>query len=69
MPQSAFDRIYAPGTRQNHAGEPGLYRFYLAHTWSTPLLADGAYGLQVEASDLGGNTGSLAKAFTIANNV
>src|SRR4029077_8724191 len=58
-PRSAFARIYAPGTRQNHAGEPGLYRFYLARTWSTTTLADGSYDLEVEASDLQGNTGSL----------
>jgi hypothetical protein len=69
LPQSAFDRIYAAGTRQNHAGEPGRYRFYLAHTWSTTVLADGNYVLEVEASDLAGNTGSLARSFTIANNV
>ena len=35
LPQEDFRRIYAPGTRQNRAGKPGLYRFYLAHTWST----------------------------------
>jgi len=69
LPQSAFARIYAPGTRQNHAGEPGLYRFYLAHTWTTTTLPDGNYDLEVEASDLAGNTGSLSKRFTIANNV
>ena len=69
LPQSAFSRIYAPGTRQNHAAEPGLYRFYLAHTWSTTVLPDGNYELQVEASDLAGNTGSLARQFTLANNV
>jgi hypothetical protein len=69
LPQSAFDRIYATGTRQNHAGEPGRYRFYLAHTWSTTLLPDGNYLLDVEASDLAGNAGSLTRAFTIANNV
>ena len=69
LPQSAFGRIYAPGTRQNHAGEPGLYRFYLAHTWTTATLPDGSYDLEVEASDLAGNAGSLTKRFTIANNV
>ena len=26
LPASIFDRIYAPGTRQNHPGEPGVYR-------------------------------------------
>jgi hypothetical protein len=31
LPQYALRRIYAPGTRQNRAEKPGLYRFYLAH--------------------------------------
>jgi hypothetical protein len=69
LPQSAFARIYAPGTRQNHAGEPGLYRFYLAHTWSTTTLSDGEYKLQVQAGDLGGNTAARTVGFTVANNV
>lgn len=69
LPRTAFARVYAPGTRQNHAGKPGLYRLYLAHTWSTTMLPDGNYELEVEAADLAGNTGSLARAFTIANDV
>jgi hypothetical protein len=69
LPQSAFARIYAPGTRQNHAGEPGLYRFYLAHTWTTTTLEDGEYELDVEASDLAGNTGVRTQQIAIANNV
>ncbi len=69
LPQEDFHRIYAPGTRQNRAGKPGLYRFYLAHTLSTTLLPDGAYRLEVEASDLHGNKGSLRLPFTIANDV
>ena len=69
LPQDAFRRIYAPGTRQNRAGKPGLYRFFLAHTWSTRLLPDGHYQLDVEASDLYANKGSRQLAFTIANNV
>jgi hypothetical protein len=32
-------------------------------------VADGPYRLEVEASDLAGNTGTLAQAFTIANDV
>ena len=62
-----FRRIYAPGTRQNRQGKPGLYRFYLAHTWSTTLLEDGHYRLEVEASDLRGNDGRLHLPFTITN--
>jgi hypothetical protein len=67
LPADQFRRIYAPGTRQNRQGRPGLYRFYLAHTWSTSLLEDGHYRLEVEASDLRGNLGRLRLAFTITN--
>ena len=56
-------------TRQNRPGKPGLYRFYLAHTWSTTVLPDGAYRLEEEASDLRGNTGTLKLPFAIANDV
>ena len=69
LPKEAFRRVYAPGTRQNRAGRPGLYRFYLAHTWSTTLLEDGVYQLDVEAIDLRGNKGSRQLRFRIANNV
>ena len=69
LPEEAFRRIYAPGTRQNRAGKPGLYRFYLAHTWSTTLLADGNYRLEVEAADPSGNTGRLHLPFSIVNDL
>ena len=69
LPKEAFRRIYAPGTRQNRAGRPGLYRFYLARTWTTSLLEDGPYQLEVEASDFRGNKGGLRLAFTIANDL
>jgi hypothetical protein len=69
LPREAFRRIYAPGTRQNRAGKPGLYRFFLARTWSTSLLDDGPYSIEVEASDLRGHAGRLALPFTIANDV
>lgn len=69
IPASDFQRIYAPGTTQNHAGQPAVLRFFLAHTWSTNALADGEYRLEVEASDLAGNKGSLVQAFTLANAV
>ena len=67
LPQDRFGAIYAPGTRQNHAGEPGRYRFFLAHTWSTQRLPDASYVLEVEASDLGGNVASFRLPFTLAN--
>jgi hypothetical protein len=69
LPKERFKTVYAPGTRQNHADKPGLYRFYLAHTWSTKTLPDGDYELEVEASDLAGNTGSLTRDFTLVNNL
>jgi hypothetical protein len=69
LPKERFNAVYAPGTRQNRAEKPGLYRFYLAHTWSTQVLPDGDYELEVEASDLAGNTGSLRLPFTLANNL
>jgi len=69
LPKEGFGRVYAPGTRQNRAGTPGLYRFYVAHRWSTTLLPDGGYDVEVEASDLRGNRGRLRLPVTIANDV
>jgi len=69
IPRERFGAVYAPGTRQNHARKPGLYRFYLAHTWSTPRLPDGLYRLEVEASDLAGNTGTLRVPFRLVNDL
>ena len=57
------------GDAPEPCGKPGLYRFYLAHTWSTSLLPDGDYRIEVEASDLYGNTGSLALPFTLVNDL
>lgn len=62
-----FPAIYAPGTRQNKPNKPGVYRFYVAHTWSTRLLRNGLYRLQVEASDDSGNKAVAALPFTVAN--
>ena len=69
LPQDRFSWVYAPGTRQNRPGKPGLYRFFLAHTWSTSLLPDGHYRIEVEASDLFGNKGSLELPFTLVNDL
>jgi hypothetical protein len=69
IPKERFRSVYAPGTRQNHANAPGLYRFWLARGWDTRRRPDGVYELEVEASDVAGNSGSLTKPFTIANNV
>ena len=62
-----FASVYAPGTRANHRGQPGFFSFYLAHGWSSKSLANGSYRLEVEASDIRGNTGLSLFAITIAN--
>ena len=69
LPRDAYPRVYAPGTRQNRAGRPGLYRFFMARTWSTGLLADAGYLLEVEATSLNGRRGRRVLPFTIANDV
>ena len=69
LPPDRFSWIYAPRTRQNRPGKPGLYRFYLAHTWSTRLLPDANYRIEVEASDLHGNSGRLELPFTLVNDL
>jgi len=55
------------------AAEPArqarFYRFYLAHTWSTRLLPDASYRIEVEASDLHGNRGTLELPFTLVNDL
>jgi hypothetical protein len=55
VPKSRYSAIYAPGTRQNHANEPGLYRFRLARGFDTREHRDGRYRLDVEAADIRGN--------------
>jgi hypothetical protein len=55
LPNNQFIRIYAPGSRQNHPKQPGLYRFFLARGWKSGTHPDGEYRLDVEASDIEGN--------------
>jgi hypothetical protein len=51
----AFTSVYARWTRQNHASVTGRYRFYLAHSWSSSSVRNGAYRLEVCAEDAAGN--------------
>jgi hypothetical protein len=67
LPKEMFSWIYAAGTTQNKPGKPAVYRFFIAHTWSTRLLKNGDYGLQVEAGDSSGNLARAALPFTVAN--
>ena len=69
LPKEDFHRVYAPGTRQNRAGKPGRYRFFVAHTWSTKLLPDGNYRLEAEVADERRNSARAGLDFTIANRV
>jgi hypothetical protein len=62
-----YELIYAPGTRQDHPGRPGDFRFWLSHGFDTTLLDDGTYRLEVTASDTRGNTGRGFVDFTVAN--
>jgi hypothetical protein len=50
-----FGDVYAPGTRQNHPNEPGLFRFWVARHFDTRTYPDGDYRLDVEAADVRGN--------------
>lgn len=67
LPMEQFNEVYAPGTRQNHPNEPGVYYFYVARNWDTARLPDGRYRLQLSASDLQGNQTVSELPFTIQN--
>jgi Peptidase family M23 len=67
LPKSRFASVYAPGTRQNHANTPGLYRFWLARGWDTRRHPDGVYHLEVRAADIRGNTSRRRLDFVLAN--
>src|SRR5262245_21308607 len=67
LPGSAYDSIFAQWTRQNHPNQPGRYRVYLAHDWSSTTVPDGRYGIEVEATDTRGNTGRWTAEIRIAN--
>ena len=67
LPDGLFNLVYAPGTKQNHAGRPGRYVFYLDEGWSSAELRNGSYRLAVGAWDTRGNGGYGTLEFTIAN--
>lgn len=64
LDQKLFHTIYAPSTRQNHAGAAGLYCFYLAHAWAP---ADGAYRIEVRATDTRDNHADARLEFTVSH--
>lgn len=67
LPADRFAAVYAPGTRQNHPGSPGLYRFLLAAGFDTRKHPDGSYRLDVEAADIRGNASCGHAPTTLAN--
>lgn len=67
MPNALFNLVYAPGTRQNRAGRPGTYVFYLKQAFRTTKLRDGPYRLQVAVFDSRGNSARSTLGFTVAN--
>jgi peptidase M23-like protein len=65
FPTASVRDVYAPGTRQNEAGTPGMYRFWLVRHLDTALLADGPQSLRVVAADIRGNTTVKRLTFTV----
>jgi hypothetical protein len=64
---SLYSWIYAPGSYQNKPHRPGQYIFWLAHGLDTTSLPDGAYTLEVMASDTRSNIGTATVELTMAN--
>lgn len=67
LPASRVAAVYAPGTRQNHPNEPGLFRFQLAAAFDTRRHLDGAYRLDVEVADTRENVSRGHLTLTLAN--
>jgi hypothetical protein len=55
LPARLYDSIYAPGTKQNYVGDPGHYRFYLAHRFDASKLSTRPCRLRIETVDTRGN--------------
>jgi hypothetical protein len=67
LPDGLFNLVYARGTKENRAGRPGRYVFYLDEGWSSAQLRNGSYRLVAGAWDTRGNGGYGTLSFTIAN--
>jgi hypothetical protein len=62
-----FGNVYALGTRQNHPNQPGLFRYRLSRRLDTRRFSDGADEIEVEATDVRGNSGRRRLPVTIEN--
>ena len=67
LPASPFGKVYARWTRQNKPWRAGRYRVFLARGLDTRTVADGAYRVEVEATDTAGNRGIAATTVQIRN--
>jgi len=67
LPEWMFPLVYSPETRQNRAGRPGIYFFYLVQGFETRDLPNGYYQLEVQASDTRGNVTTSVLPFRIDN--
>jgi hypothetical protein len=64
---AGFGAVYAPDTTQNTPGKPGIFHFWLKRRFDTRRYPDGTYALQVEASDVRGNSRTRSLAVTFRN--
>jgi hypothetical protein len=62
-----FAAVYAPDTTQNTPNDPGIYHFWLKRQLDTRHLPNGGYALEVEATDVRGNTRRATLALIIKN--
>ena len=62
-----WSQVYARWTRQNRKHRVGRYRFALAHGLDTTALANGAWTVQVRASDVRGNATTASFVLVVAN--
>jgi murein DD-endopeptidase MepM/ murein hydrolase activator NlpD len=61
--------VYASGSYQNKPHRPGHYVYRVANAFDTTSVVDGAYTLEVGASDTRNNVGTARVAVVIANGV
>ena len=62
-----YSWIYAAGSYQNKPHRPGRYVYWVVHGFDTTAFSDGAYTLEVSASDTRHNIGTMTVPIQIAN--
>jgi hypothetical protein len=66
-PSDRFADFYAPWTRLNRPGRPGLLAFYLERGWDTRATPDGRYRLEAVVFDSQGTSADARLWLTVAN--